>query len=64
MREYAATLWLLTGYVHCTCILRGVSTPDTIAIVHQGFPKLTKSCSHFSKILPTTADIKSRLYRK
>ena len=25
----------------------------------QGFPKLTKSCSHFSKILPTIADIKA-----
>ena len=24
----------------------------------QGFPKLTKSCSHFYQILPNTADIK------
>ena len=30
----------------------------------QGFPKLTKSCNHFSKKLLTTAVIKSRLYRK
>ena len=32
--------------------------------VHQGFPKLTKFCSCFSKILPTTVDNKGRLYRK
>ena len=31
---------------------------------NQGFLKVTKSCSHFSKILPTIADIKSLLYRK
>ena len=30
----------------------------------QGFPKLTESCSHFSKILPTTVDNKGRLYRE
>ena len=30
----------------------------------QGFPKLTKSCSHFSKILPATVDNKGRLYGK
>ena len=38
----------------------------TYIMIHtyQGFPKLTKSCSHFSKILSTTADIKSRLYGK
>ena len=28
----------------------------------QGFLKVTKSCSHYSKILLTTSDIKSRLY--
>ena len=33
-------------------------------ILLQGFLNLTKSCSHFSKIVPTTADIKSWLYRK
>ena len=32
--------------------------------IHQGFLKVTKSCSHFPKILPTTAHIKSQLYRK
>ena len=30
----------------------------------QGFPRHTKSCSHFPKILLTSADLKSRLYRK
>ena len=30
----------------------------------QGFSKLTKSCSHFLKILPTTVDNKGRLYGK
>ena len=35
-----------------------------VAYNYQGFPKLTESCNHFSKILPTTADIKGRLYRK
>ena len=30
----------------------------------QGFPKLTKSCSHFPKILSTSADLKSQLHRK
>ena len=30
----------------------------------QGFPKLTKSCSHFLKVLLTIADIKSLLYKK
>ena len=35
-----------------------------ITVVIQGFPKLTKSCSHFSKILPTTVDNKGRLYGK
>ena len=30
----------------------------------QGFPKHTKSCSHFLRILVTTAVTKSRLYRK
>ena len=28
----------------------------------RGFPKLTKSCSHFLKILPTSAGLTSRLY--
>ena len=28
----------------------------------QGFPELTKPCSHFYQILPITADVKSRLY--
>ena len=30
----------------------------------QGFPKLTKSSSHFYQILPNTADIKSELHIK
>ena len=30
----------------------------------QGFPKLTKSYSHFSKTLTTTADIKSSFFKK
>ena len=34
---------------------------DTITPL-RGFPKLTKFSSHFSKVLATTADIKSRLY--
>ena len=32
--------------------------------ITQRFPKHTKSCSHFLKILLTSADLKSRLYRK
>ena len=27
----------------------------------QGFPKLTKSCSHFSKILVTTAEVMAKI---
>ena len=33
-------------------------------MLYQGFPKVTKSCSHFPKILLTSGDLTSRLYRK
>ena len=37
----------------CTCLLYHIM---------QGFPKLTRSCSHFSRTLLTTAVTESRLY--
>jgi hypothetical protein len=39
---------------------------NQLAYTYQGFPKLIKSCSHFSStsILPITVNIKSSLYRK
>ena len=35
-----------------------------IHVYYQGFLELTKSCSHFLKVLLTTADFKSLLYKE
>ena len=41
---------------HCACAFK---------VTHcQGFPELTKSCSHLLKVSLTIADIKSLLYKK
>ena len=37
---------------------------ECLALGFMGFPKITKSCSCFSKILPTTVGNKGRLYGK
>ena len=34
---------------------------NKIHVTSQGFPKLAESCSHFPKILLTSANLKSRL---
>ena len=41
---------------------RGATGGMRYSVMYQGFPKHTKSCSHFLKILLTSADLKSRLY--
>ena len=46
------------------CLVGWGTTEQCIYPVMQGFPKLTKSSIRFPKILLTSADLKSRLYKK
>ena len=48
---------------HCTYLAFSCSCNRT-HLCSQGFSKLTKSCTHFQKILLNNTDIKSCLYRK